>query len=105
VKDVTRKIQPSNSPAPEHTMASRDILTTELNLSASIDRTSRMPAWFEPAARGMQGATATPSSAADSNLSWLDTDLGIDNGMEVIEHHVPAALMAVFFGTAAACGA
>jgi hypothetical protein len=105
MKDVTRKIQPSNSPAPEHTMASRDILTTELNLITGIDRASRMPAWFDMVPRSSQGATATPFTTPDSDLSWLETSLGIDTGMEVIEHQVPAALMAVFFGSAAACGA
>jgi hypothetical protein len=104
VKDVTRNIQPSNSPTPEHTMASRDFLTSELNLSAGIDRAARMPAWFELAPRNVVGSTATPSCTADSDLSWLDTNLGSDNGMEVIEHHVPAALMAVFFGANAAYG-
>lgn len=87
-------------------MASRDILMTELPVLASIDRTSRMPAWFDMAPRGHQATSAAPATVVESeDLSWLDASLGIDTGMDVIEHHVPAALMAIFFGQPAACGA
>jgi hypothetical protein len=104
VADVTGKIQSSNSPTrtPEQDiMASRDILTTDISYAAT-DRSARMPAWFEIAPRAGQSASNTPAvavSTGDMDMSWLES--GSDQGVEVIEHHVPAELLAAFFGKAA----
>ncbi|MFM2068653.1 MAG: hypothetical protein RLZZ584_3562 [Pseudomonadota bacterium] len=85
-------------------MASRDILTTDIT-SIAGDRNTRMPAWFEIAPRCSQPqdhTTELPVVQTDTDLSWLECDC--DGGVEVIEHQVPAELLAVFFGKAAACG-
>jgi hypothetical protein len=79
-------------------MASRDILTNDVSFAA-IDRAVRMPAWFEVAPRASATAAATSNVALDTDWCWLDTS---DGGVEVIEHHVPAELLAAFFGTSGA---
>lgn len=80
-------------------MASRDILTNELSASA-LDRVIRMPAWFEMASRSTVAATTTGAAQANTDWSWLESDTSLESGVEVIEHHVPAALLVAFFGPA-----
>jgi hypothetical protein len=76
-------------------MASRDILTNDVSFAA-IDR-ARMPAWFEVAPRA-GAVVATANMGSDIDWNWLETS---DGGVEVIEHHVPAELLAAFFGKSA----
>jgi hypothetical protein len=86
-------------------MASRDILTTDISYTAA-DRSARMPAWFEITPRAGQTTSTTPAAAVthdDTDWSWLES--GSDHGVEVIEHHVPAELLAAFFGKATHGGA